>query len=375
MSKLNLLPELTKKYILERVTQEEIMKYYTKVEVNDITLTGNSFKSPFREKDDSPSCNYYYGNDSRGEIKLRVRDWNGTFHGDTFDVASFFLRIPSKSAQGFKLLLHAIAKDFKIHKYADEKERDTFNILIEDYHNKKDLKVFKVIPRAWNEYDKRYWYDNLGIGSDLLKIGKVIPVKELEIQGKDGYLYNSYKYFSKDPAYAYYGGKINGITIWKIYFPFRGKGRKFMTNFGFIQGEQLFKPTRVGLITKSYKDVLCYYTFGVYTKAVPSETYVMTKDEIFDIKSKCDVVFTNFDYDKAGILLANKYKRIHNILPLMFTRGRFNQPDFGVKDFSEYRAVYGKDKTKELISTILDKYREDLDKITLYNYNALKWIQ
>ena len=100
----------------------------------------------------------------------------------------------------------------------------------------------------------------------------------------------------------------------------------------------------------------------------------MTKDEVFNIKSKCDIVITNFDYDKTGILLANKYKRIHSILPLMFTRGKYNQYDYGVKDFSEYREKFGRESTLALINLIIDEYREDLEKINKYNYDALKWI-
>ena len=373
MSKLGVLPELTKKYLLERLTQEEIMEYYTGIPVNNFTLSGNSFKSPIRP-DKNPTCNYYYSTDNRGETRLRLKDWNGSFNGDIFDIASHYTKIRTESSQGFKLLLHAIAKDFKIHKYVEGEERAKLEIVIDEYHKRKNLKIFKVIPRKWNEYDKRFWFDKFGIGSELLRIGKVIPVQDLEIEGENGFFNKIYKYYSKDPAYAYYGGSINGITIWKIYFPLRKDRRRFLTNYGFIQGLHMFQPARVGIITKSLKDVLVYKTFGIEAVAVPSETYVMTKDEFFNIKSKCDIVLTNFDYDRAGILLANKYKRIHNCLPLMFTKGRFNQPDYGVKDFSEFREVFGKEKTNELIASLIEKYYDDIQQLTLYNYESLKWI-
>jgi hypothetical protein len=373
MKNLSILPELTKKYILERVTQEEIMLYYNKVEVNDETLLGNSFTSRMR-KDNNPTCNYYYYEDNKGEIRLKLRDWNGSFNGDIFDVASFYTKINSKTSQGFKLLLHKIAKDFKIHKYKDGTERDKLDIIVQEHIKRKELRVFNIIPRKWNEYDKRYWYDKFGITFELLKIGKVIPIDILQVEGKDGYLHNNYKYYSKDPAFAYYGGEINGIKLWRIYFPLRDKGRRFLSNYAFIQGLHLFEPARVCIITKSYKDVLCYKTFGITAVAVPSETYVMNKDEIFNIKSKCDIVVTNFDYDKTGILLANKYKRKYNISPLMFTRGKYNQYDYGVKDFSEYREKFGKQSTLALINLIIDEYREDLENINKYNYEALKWI-
>jgi hypothetical protein len=375
MAKLGVLPELTKKYILERVKQEEIMEYYTGIPVQDATLVGNSFKSPMRD-DNEPTCNYYYKADSRGEIRLRLKDWNGSFNGDVFDVASHFTKIRSNNSQGFKLLLHQVAKDFKIHRYVDGSERDKLDIVINEYHKRADLKSFKVVPRHWNKYDEQYWYNRFGITSELLKIGKVIPVQELHVEGKDGYLQSVYKYYSKDPAFAYYGGNINGINLWRVYFPFRRKGGiRFMSNYAFIQGLHIFQPARIGIITKSYKDVLVYKMFGIEAVAVPSETYVMTKDEYFNIKMKCDIVVTNFDYDRTGIRLAQKYKKIHGCLPLMFTKGRFKQPDFGVKDFSEFREQYGVEKTKDLINTIIEQYYTELEQIKQYNYESLKWIQ
>ena len=375
MAKLEVLPELTKKYILERVTQEEIMEYYTGITVNDTTLTGNSFKSIMRD-DKNPTCNYYYHTDNKGETRLKLKDWNGSFNGDVFDVASWATKIKTNNAQGFKLLLHQIAKDFRIHKYVEGEERAKLELVVNTYLLHNELKSFKVVPRAWNVYDKHYWYDRFGVASDLLRIGKVIPVAELFIEDKNGYFQSVYKYYAKDAAYAYYGGTLNGITLWKVYFPFRKKGsRKFMGNYAFIQGLDIFKPARIGIITKSYKDVLVFKMYGIEAVAVPSETYVMTKDEVFNIKSKCDVVLTNFDYDKAGILLTQKYKKVHGLLPLMFTRGKHHQPDFGVKDFSEFREVYGHEKTLNLINNIVDQYYEDLQKINKYNYQSLKWIQ
>lgn len=374
MKKLGVLPELTKKYILERITQEDIMEFYTGVPVTDYTLIGSSFTSPFRE-DENPTCNYWYSTSTRtGEVRLRLKDWRGDFNGDIFDVASHRTKISAKTPQGFKLLLHKIARDFNIHKYTESQERDKLDITVIEYKRQAELVTFKVQPRAWNRFDKAYWYDKFGIGSELLKLAKCIPVQELNILGKDGYFHSIYKYHSKDPAYAYYQGQSNGINLWKIYFPLNKNRRKFMTNSFLLQGKDFFIPSRVGLITKSLKDVLVLRNYGISAIAVPAETYLMTKDEYFDFKSKCDVIITNFDYDPAGIRLAQKYKKVHGCQPLMFTRGRYGTTDYGVKDFSEFRELYGHEKTQLLIQTILNQYIEGLDEITKYNYKSLQWI-
>ena len=59
MENLGLYPKLTKDYILERVSEEEIMEFYMDIPVIDENFYGNSFRNPFRV-DDFNTCNYYY---------------------------------------------------------------------------------------------------------------------------------------------------------------------------------------------------------------------------------------------------------------------------------------------------------------------------
>ena len=99
MKKLDILPNLTKDYILERVPQEEIMEYYSGVKVTEETFIGNSFLSPFREDKDY-TCNYWYSISQRtGEVRLKLKDWNGSFNGDIFDVAAKRTQLNIKTSQ------------------------------------------------------------------------------------------------------------------------------------------------------------------------------------------------------------------------------------------------------------------------------------
>lgn len=370
ITNIGLVDKLTISYILERVTQEQIMERYIGIKVCPQTLLPNSSKSPFR-KDDNPTCNYYYTIDNSGYAKLRFRDWDGTFKGDCFDAAAEVLKINTKTAQSFALLLNKIASDFKIHKYKDGKEVEALNVFYTTYKTANSLKVFKIEPRPMNSYDTKFWSDMNGIGKELLKAGNVYMVKKLYIQNDLGELYETYRYRSNDPAYAYYGGKLNGIGLWKIYYPYR-KNNRFSSNYAFLYGQSFFKPAKFGLITKSYKDVLCFASYGISAISVPSETYLMKPDDIFNLKTKVDILLTNFDYDRAGILLAQQYKKKYNIHPLMFTKGRFNQPNYGTKDFTDYRAINGHNTTLKLIDTVNNKFQEELDFFTTYNYESLK---
>jgi hypothetical protein len=370
VTNLGIVDKLTISYILERVTQEELMEKYIGVPVNNLTLLPNSVLSPFRQ-DTNPTCNYYYLIDKTGYAKLRFRDWDGTFKGDCFDAAAQTLKVNISNKQGFALLLNKIASDFKIHKYKDGSEVVKLETFYKSYKVSNDLKIYKIEPRAMTSYDVRFWKDVNGIDIATLKKGLVYMVKNLYIQNEEGDLIKTYRYRSSDPAYAYFGGKLNGVGLWKIYYPYR-KVNRFTANYAFIYGHTFFVPSSVGIITKSYKDVLAYSTFNVSAISVPSETYLMKPDEIFNLKSKVDILLTNFDYDRAGILLAQKYKRIYNIHPIMLTKGRFNQPNYGAKDFTDYIAANGRDNTKKLIETIENKYEEEINFFITYNHNALK---
>ena len=370
VTNLGLTDKLTISYILERVSQEELMEKYLKVPVSNQTLLPNSVISPFRQ-DSNPTCNYYYLIDKTGYAKLRFRDWDGTFKGDCFDAAAEVLKVNISTKQGFALLLHKIASDFKIHKYKDGTEVVKLETFYKTYKVSNSIKIYKIEPRAMTSYDEKFWTDINGIDRNTLKKGLVYMVKNLYIQDEEGNLIKTYRYRSNDPAYAYYGGKLNGIGLWKIYYPYR-KTNRFTANYAFIYGQAFFVPNTYGLITKSYKDVLAYSTFNISSVSVPSETYLMKPDEVFNLKTKVDILLTNFDYDRAGILLTQKYKKIYNISPLMMTKGRFNQPNYGAKDFTDFIALNGRKETHKLIQTIENKFEEEFTYFTQYNYNSLK---
>jgi len=347
------------------------MEFYTEIPVIDKHFTGNSFLSPLRP-DNNPTANYYYTDTN----KLKLRDYGISFNGDVFDVISYLTKISIKSSQGFVLLLHKIASDFQIHKYESKEERDILNLNVKNYVEIKSLKGYKVVPRKFNKVDYNYWTLQYGITQDMLRIAKIIPIDELYITDFNGFFYRRYVYSNNNPGYAYYGGTENGVNIWKCYFPFStDKKKKFTTNKSFIQGEHMLVPAEICVLTKSYKDVLCYKSFGIQAVAVASESSLPDKDFIFKLKSYYNVVISNMDYDTAGIKLSNKLKKIYNIQPVMFTQGKYGSINYGVKDFSDFIKLYGREKALQLLIMTIGNYREDLDNINIINYNILKDIK
>ena len=375
MNNLGIYPKLTKDYILERISEEEIMWYYTGVPVIEENFYGNAFTSPFRI-DTLPTCNYYY---SSKDNKLRLRDFGGASNGhldriynaDIFDAVGFFNKLNPNIPQHFNLILHIIAKDFRLHKYADDEEevKKISEFVLKQRNTKERLKIIKVVPRSWNKGDENYWYKKYGISYSTLKKHKVYPVQELYIEDRVGFLNRYYLYKYNDPAYAYYGGKENGIDIWKIYFPMRKQKKnatKIITNKSFVQGFDTFLPCRIGIITKSYKDVMALKEFGLQSVTLASESTPLSRDEFFKLKSYCDFVVSLLDYDLAGVRMANYLKRTYNVKPFMLTRG------YGTKDFSDFRETYGKERTIMLINQAIDsisdmiEYSKQLNKQTLW---------
>jgi len=268
-----------------------------------------------------------------------------------------------------------IASDFRIHKYKNGEERIKLQLTISEYTKQQSLKVFKVIPRKFNRFDEQYWTKQYGITQEQLRAAKIIPIQEYYLLGFDGYFIKRYSYFSSNPGYAYYGGEENGIKLWRLYFPLvKDKRRKFVVNKAFVQGKHLLRPAQVGLVAKSYKDALCYKSFGIQSLGLASETIILPREDYNDIHPLFDIMASNMDYDRQGIRMANKLKNQYNISPIMFTRGRFHQPDYGVKDFSDFIVAYGRNKAEYLIHNMLDKYQEELEYFNKYNYNSLKWL-
>lgn len=369
MRSLSIYPKLTKDYLLNTIPQEKIMEYYLKIPVIDDNFIGSAFCNPFRE-DNNPTCNYYYD----GNNKLRVRDFGGElmdrlYNMDVFDVVAHIYNLNSNEPQHFKLIQHIIAKDFRINIYADKEEEvirmDEF--LAIQKKRKRKLKLIRVVPRAWNKQDENYWYKGYGISHHTLKTHKVLPAAEVWLEDNAGYMNRIYVYNPKNPAYAYYGGKEAEINLWKIYFPLNKDPRynKIVTNKQFEQGIDTFLPTKVGIITKSYKDVMVLKEFGLQSVTLAAESIFLSADTFFKLKVLSGFQISLLDYDTAGIKMANRLKREYNVQPLMLTRGRFGKPNYGVKDISDFRKAYGREKTYQLIlqsMEYLEDRFEDLEK-------------
>lgn len=378
--KFGILPALNKDFILSKITQEQIFEYYLQIKVE----TGNLMKTPnvIRPDDNDPTFSFYYNDNG----KLRARDWAGYFHGDCFDIVAYILHINASDKKSFMVLLDRIARDFRLHKYSDTNMIYS-GLTIDTRENTPKIKARTVIqfqPRGWNLIDKDFWLAG-NVNSKLLEHGKVYAAQYLWVNSQ-----LVYTFVPKDPCYVYFF-KQNDI---KAYFPKRDNYR-FLSNTSYLQGIDIIEPDEIGLITKSYKDVLSLKSFNISSIAPSSETVPISKEQWNTVKHYCNHWFSLMDFDRTGILMARKLRDLYGIQPLFFSNykplnkklrdknGAYlginlakNYEMFPtVKDFYDYTKAYGKESTLKLINTTKEIYNERFEQYDKEMYNNLNWIK
>jgi hypothetical protein len=348
-------PKLDKDYVLSQVTQEEIFERYTGIPVE----TGVKFISPFRNNDETPSFEYYYNEYGR----VRGIDWGGYFKGDCFDCVAVYHRIDVNSKKGFNDVLHIIARDFKLHEYGEFNYKRELLTHKEFVEPKKSRTRFKVEIRKWSHQDKTWW--DIRLTEEELKIAKIYPVQTLWTHKSDIPIYSHSIY---DPCYGYYIGRNQeGIDEWKFYFPYRkreGRLPRFLSNSGSIQGITSIKEAKVGVITKSYKDVTTFKKFQIEGKQIQSvapagESVLLTPNQIKYLQSKWDNIVVNFDYDPTGLHMMWMYRYLYGFPAIYIVNETWNSKiKYPIKDF--YDLV--KSKSNDLqVQDIIDEQYEKLN--------------
>lgn len=331
--------------ILSKVNEYSLYRYY----LNRDFKVGGTINSPFR-RDKRPSfCVFSYISQ---DFTLRWKDFSTGESGSIIDLIMKFYGCK------FYDTLKIINTDFNLGLISGFSEvHSPLNLL--GYENKaietnsfikKDTTIEVCIRRWNNTYDKQRWSMHYGITCQTLQYFDVYPLEAFWING------NLQRESRSNPIYGYYFGD----NKWKIYQP-ENQYFKWISNVNksIIQGEkQLPKEGELLIITKSLKDVMCYYELEINAIAPQSETTLIDINK-FVYKNK----IINFDFDYTGIKYGNLYRNLYNIPAFYFTNGRFNTIDYKAKDLSDYIKLKGKSKTKELINNIIKNNYEKSNSI------------
>lgn len=324
---------LNKTWILQRVTQEEIMEYY----LGEPVQTETQFCNPLRN-DQNPTCNYiYYGR------KLRFRDWSWPTTLDCFDVV--------KQIHGcsFRGALEQIAHDFGL---AGTKPREKAVKELKQLRQGGEEKGVTPITVALADGFRKQtieYFTTQGVHGEQIRKYDVKPLDRVWLRGQD-----YWSYWEEDPAVGYYFGTRDGHQLWQIYFYRRTENPRFLSNNGVLQGyRQLPECGERLVITKSLKDVMALDHFGIPAVAPAGESQPIAEDTIRELKERFATVVSLFDFDLAGIGAAKRLAEDHDIPYLFFGDGRFGTREFVAKDFSEFVARNGERAAEHLIRQVM----------------------
>lgn len=295
---------------------------------------GKQYKSPLR-KDRRPTCSFY-----RGRAGLVFKDFGNNKSYSFVDI------VMEKYNLSYYQALKFIAKDVNL-------INDVIHIPTKPlvkYDESIIKKTSKCILEATiKEFSKEEleWWMTFNISIDILNKFNVYSLKTTFING----IINS-RSTKNCPIYGYYFGKENNIDLWKMYFPKRKKYR-FLLNNAVIQGFEQIKDIYSDFIvvTKSYKDVLSMYSFGIYAIAPQSESVTLDEELIIYLKEHFKYIIFNADWDKTGKTFMINNRKKYGGLCLTFSKR-----DYWEKDFSDNVAKFGPEKINLLINFLKNKY-------------------
>lgn len=322
-------PKISKGYLLSKYSEETYMEYYLGIPVKK-----GLFCSPLR-KDNTPTCSYF--RNKSGE--LIFHDFSGDFYGNFISV------VMRKYNVSYNKALNIIAEDFGL-----KKKVSTRVVHIKESTSKFEKTGPAKIGIEIKDFtDKELkWWKEYGITEEILKKFKVYSCKNIFLNDE---LVNT---FNNNLMFGYYGGKKNGLELWRIYYPGRTTYR-FLSNWPSkkLQGySQLPKSGKLLVITKSMKDCMTLYSLGINAIAPCSETLFVADAVIQELKNRFKYIVVFYDNDIPGISNMRKIKKKYPELIYFYIPRRYK-----AKDISDFYKLYKKKQTLEFIKNSIIKLK------------------
>ena len=328
---------LTKSYLLSKNTEEQFMSYYLNHPINN-----KIFRSPLR-KDKNPTCGFYRSKNN----ELIFHDFATGQHLNFIGVVQELFHLNYHQA------IKQIAKDFGVLKN-DGKIPVKYIENIPKFESKGPACIRVKIKDFTPEELK--WWKSFGITLKTLKKFHVYSCENVFLNN------NLFTHKSK-LTFGYYGGKYNNLELWRIYYSQR-KEFRFLTNWPSkkIQGfTELPKYGNLLIITKSMKDVMAMYEFGITACAPNSETQFVSDTILEQLKNRFKHIIVFYDNDRAGKANMAKLRRLHPELDY------FCIPKGYAKDFTDTYKKYGKKKMVKFICTVIKCFKEKWRKTDIHS--------
>lgn len=327
-----IVPEYTRDEILNMIDQEKVYKSYIGITPRFNKKSLNTYRG---EKD--PSVSFWWNGN-----RLMMKDWTGWFTGDIISLTMFLFPLNYYQA------LNKLQDDF-INNSNINYNTSNNRLLDRTQENAKNQKrkVFGINPKKWSDKARDYWRQYFLEDSTVDKF-QIHSVDRLFLN-KD-IIYHNYK---DDLCFGYYQG-LNEFKeeLWKIYWP-EAESMRFLTNItqDWLYGIPQLRGLDSIVVTKSLKDVMCFYEHTVDSVSINSETSFPKFEIMQDTVSKYNNKFVLFDNDKPGIKATKDFLSLYKGIgfkPLLIPK------ESGTKDVSDFRKEYGVIKTLDYIKeTIL----------------------
>ena len=323
----NLEPKITKEFLLSKNSEETYMTTYLGIPVKSGLQV-----SPLRD-DRRPTASFHRS-PKNGE--LMFHDFGTGFHENFIGVVMYIYNCDYSKA------LNIIAEDFGYIKKVDQRPQVKVKISNVKLEEKPET-LINIVSKEFTDSELKWW-NSFGVSKETLKKYKVYSCDSVFLNGN---------YFGssspRSPMFGYYCGTKLGIEMWRIYMPAR-RAYRFLSNTGkrFIQGAKLLpKSGELLVITKSLKDCMCLYEFGIPAIAPCSETLFISEYQLKNLKNRFKRVVVFYDNDIPGLQGMQKIKKVHPELEYFWIPRKFK-----AKDTSDFVKMYGKDKTKEYIEKL-----------------------
>lgn len=321
--------DLTIENILNLVSEYQIFRNYCPnfIEVN------KPFISDTR-KETKPSANIIYSNG---------RLWYKDF-GSGEKAKDCFTYMMDKYNLTFREALGVVNNDFNLGLKKDNTLIPSLNYFgfpdkdTKTYQNK-GTKIIRVKVRHWDEFDKIFW------GKYHIKIESL---NKFYVQPIEWFSVNEHRIRVNKYVYSYYLGKEDGILRYKIYNKYDTK-YKWITNCkeSTFQGmDQLPLHGDTLVITKSLKDVICLFQYGINAVAPQSEN-ILNEEVVNRLKRRFDNILLLFDNDIPGIEASAKNAKKYGF------REIFIPIESECKDISDYLKKYGVLETSKLLKQLI----------------------
>ena len=324
-------PDITQDFILSKINQESIMEHYTGLDVSSNKLA----LSPFRS-DHKVTCAFYK---SKSGV-LYLHDFATNEHINCFSVVSRLYNCNYYEA------LKIIAQDFGLIDGTNSKQKSSIKVVPE----LKETNPSKIQVQIKDYTNKELeWWNQFGISIKLLKKYHIFSIQYVFLNGELKFISSE-----KNPIYGYYFGKDkNGNEKWKIYFPLKTEYR-FLNNLSkkVLQGyHQLPKTGDLLVITKSMKDVVAMYGFGIPAVSPNSETLFIEDKKLEEFKKRFKHILVLYDNDRPGLHNMWLIRKEHPDL------NYFYMPWYLSKDFTDSIKLVGVDNMKEYVEEFLNEYK------------------